>query len=253
MSNLGLDFSSLSIAESRRTGETLVPIGEELHVWRLCRPAFKGDLRSLYNELSVGERKRAMNLTYACEREDFVLGRGFLRRILSRYTGVAGKELEFGCNAHGKPFLATPGLDLEFSSAQSGNEQVFVFTAGKKIGVDIEFIDFRIDELSLALHHFSALEVDRLGELPIGRRIAGFYRTWTQKEAYMKALGLGYAFSSRNFSVEVDPRSPPGLVSSSRSADPTRFHFHEIEIGRGYSCTVAVGGPARAVRLFSAF
>jgi 4'-phosphopantetheinyl transferase len=74
-------------------------------------------------------------------------------------------------------------------------------------------------------------------------RDRAFLRIWTQKEAYLKAIGLGVGMPLREIETEPDPTRPPGLLAVSGDRDEAaRWALHEARIP-GAVCTVALCGP----------
>jgi 4'-phosphopantetheinyl transferase len=73
------------------------------------------------------------------------------------------------------------------------------------IGVDVEALTPFGDLAAVARRWFSPTEQAALSALPPDRRLAGFYRLWTRKEAVVKALGLGMTLPLDRFSVSAAP------------------------------------------------
>ena len=53
-----------------------------------------------------------------------------------------------------------------------------------------------INAMNVAQHFFSAHERAALAALPAGDRMRRFYRVWTRKESFVKALGDGVSCPS---------------------------------------------------------
>jgi 4'-phosphopantetheinyl transferase len=58
--------------------------------------------------------------------------------------------------------------------------------------------------MAVALQFFAAPEVDYLRRLPADRQTE-FYSLWTLKEAYIKAVGLGFSVPLDAFSFALEP------------------------------------------------
>lgn len=139
-------------------------------------------------------------------RERFVAGRSWLRRILSCYQGQPPESIAFAYGESGKPSVAGP---VSFSLSHSG-DLAAVAVARFEIGVDIELV--RPIEPETADGPFSPLEIAALAVVPAQEFSPAFLRIWTQKEAYLKALGCGFLGSPRGFSVNGSPHGPTGIL-----------------------------------------
>jgi len=68
-----------------------------------------------------------------------------------------------------------------------------------ELGVDLEQHRQLADAEGLAGTYFSDAEIRELAALPESLKAAGFYNCWTRKEAFVKAIGLGWRFRSTVF------------------------------------------------------
>src|SRR5882724_1810349 len=74
---------------------------KDVHVWRASldqTPAIVEQLRQL---LSADERIRADRFHFENDRQHFVVGRGCLRMLLSRYLEIPPGEIQFSYGAQG--------------------------------------------------------------------------------------------------------------------------------------------------------
>src|SRR5215208_2072739 len=86
-------------------GESLSLQTGEVHVWRieLEQP---GILREKFRStLEADELERAGRLHFEKHRNSFVVSRGFLRYVLSRYLKTKPHDLRFSYGEYGKPAL----------------------------------------------------------------------------------------------------------------------------------------------------
>ena len=185
----------------------------EVHLWRVsCKSAQKhcGSLEPL---LSSDELARANHFRFGKDRERFIVARGMLRIILSRYLECTPCEVDFCYGPHGKPAVAEEGRDsLYFNLSHSQEIVLYGITTGREIGVDIECIRDDIPVMQIAAHFFSPREHTALGMLPLEARAAAFFACWTRKEAYAKAVGQGLSVQLGDFGVPVAPNEQPVVM-----------------------------------------
>lgn len=174
----------------------------QIHIWRL-------DLDRLYPEkwqetLSEAELRRAERFVQQKHSDRFLQGRASLRMLLSAYSGRSPKELELEAGPHGKPRLLS-GDRLGFNMSHSDNLAIIALGRGAEIGIDIERFVPPKDPLGLAEHVFSEDECCSLADLPAADKTLAFLTGWTRKEAFLKALGVGFSRDPRGITVGLLP------------------------------------------------
>jgi 4'-phosphopantetheinyl transferase len=221
----------------------------EVHVWRL---ELERPLETFVELLDPDELSRANRFHFEKDRKHFVVARGFLRVLLGRYLDSDPKQLKFTYGAYGKPAL--PGEDLlRFNMSHSHGIALYALTEGRDVGVDVEYVraDFTSDDI--ARRFFSPFEVKSLCGLPTEERVASFFRCWTRKEAYIKALGSGLSHPLDQFDVTLAPSEPAALLRDHREPEAsTRWTLRNLEIGEGYVGALAVGGQVHKLIQFVA-
>ena len=182
-------------------------------------------LARLHAFLSDDERERAARFHFARDRDRFVAGRGQLRETLGALLKVPPAAVEFAYGPQGKPALAHE-TDLRFNLSHSQDWALLAMTVGCEVGVDLEFMRPDLNPLEVAPSVFSPEECAVLENLPESERLAAFYGYWTRKEAFIKALGLGFARDTREFTVNLEPEqvvedstilsldAPPGFLAA---------------------------------------
>lgn len=141
--------------------------------------------------LSSDELERADRLVSKELKNHFIVSRGILRKLLSRYSGIKPEAILFQYNNYGKPELIQKNEEdkIFFNLSHSGTRTFYAFTLNIAVGIDIEQIKEKIDYENIAKRYFSDQEFKTIMNLPVIQRKETFYRFWTQKEAYAKAIG----------------------------------------------------------------
>jgi len=206
------------------------------------------DLADLHADLVAGlpikEQERTARFGIDAARHRFVLARTVLRRHLGAALGVDPMSLVFAAGDRGKPALASPTIEdpPHFNLSHSG-DVVAVAVAPADVGVDIEVLREISNAERMARRFFSLDEQSIINDLGGATRDRAFLRIWTQKEAYLKATGLGVGMPLREVETEADPANPPHLhaIGGDR-AEAESWTLLEAEIP-GAVCTVAIRGP----------
>ena len=150
--------------------------------------------------LTDAERTRADRYRFDDDRRRSIVARAAARRILSRLTGTAPRELQIVEGEHGKPGLA--GGEIELNASHSGDLVALAFARATPVGIDVERRRKLHDALALARRYFSEAElafVESAEDID-----AAFFFVWTAKEAIVKASGKGIGASDlRGFTVPL--------------------------------------------------
>jgi 4'-phosphopantetheinyl transferase len=165
------------------------------------------DWRKLERMLDAGERERADRYRFERDRNTYVAAHALLRGMLSRVVAHHPSNWRFATNAHGKPDLVRhAGVPpLRFNISHTRGLVAVALTIENDVGLDVEILDAGRVSMDLALRFFAAPEVDYLRRLPAERQQTEFYSLWTLKEAYIKAIGLGFSVPLDAFSFALEP------------------------------------------------
>lgn len=178
------------------------------------------ETRSLESCLSDAERERAARFRFERDRRRFIVARARLREELAARLGVSAGQVEFAYGENGKPRLANQAL--QFSVSHCDDVALFAFSPDAEVGVDVEAIRQVREADAIAIQFFSPLEHAGYAALAPRDRLLGFLRVWTRKEAYIKALGVGFSMALEHFDLSVAPRGwrlhsffpLPGFIAS---------------------------------------
>ncbi|MFI6035343.1 4'-phosphopantetheinyl transferase family protein [Streptomyces sp. NPDC051315] len=167
------------------------------------------------------ERARYDATTDAANRGRFLVGCALSRIALGELLGLppADVPLRRVCprcgGPHGKAELAVPPAseyaDVDFSVTHSGAVVGVAVCRGAAVGLDVEEYTVGLDVDTAAPSALSDTERAALYARPAAGRQAAFLRTWTRKEAVLKALGVGLRVSPRGLVVSA-PDAPPAVL-----------------------------------------
>jgi 4'-phosphopantetheinyl transferase len=229
--------------------ETLSLAKGEVHVWRLELDQPERVLTEFRSTLEADERERAGRFHFEKHRRHFVVGRGGLRYVLSRYGNVSPEELRFTYGAFGKPSLV--GGELRFNMSHSNGVALFAVAADRELGVDVEHIRADFASEDIAQRFFSPLEVATFNALPKEEQVAAFFRCWTRKEAYIKAIGRGLSEPLDAFDVTLAPGEAATLLRAS-GQDVSHWSLFDLDAGSGYAAALLAEAPVSQIHLWRA-
>ncbi len=225
--------------------DTLTLLENEAHVWRASLEQPETVLLQLQHTLSLDERLRAGEFHFDCDRRHFMIARGVLRTLLSRYLHMPPAQLQFAYNAQGKPLLDMPAPEklLHFNLSHSHELALFAFSYAGPVGVDIEYMRPGVSAEEAARVSFSPREQTLLLALPLEERRQAFYSCWTRKEAYIKGRGTGFSLEPSLFDVAFLPGEPAALLASREDPlEPARWTLQALEPGDDYAGALAIQG-----------
>jgi 4'-phosphopantetheinyl transferase len=233
--------------------EPLTLAGNDVHVWRVDLSCPWESLLGLRRTLSADELARAKRFRFARDRQRFIVARGALRDILSRYLHATPEWLSFDTSLNGKPLLSGQGDEaaagLDFNVSHSGDLALVAVARGRHVGVDIERITRDVDRELISGHSFSAEEHAQLQALPEHLRALGFFHCWTRKEAYVKARGEGLSLRLDWVQVSLVPGEPARLLRDGHDPEaPSRWTLIELHPGLDYVGALAVEGSGAQLR-----
>jgi 4'-phosphopantetheinyl transferase len=225
--------------------ETLVVDRDEVHVWRAALDQSASQVQDFLHILAPDEQARAARFYFARDRQHFIVARGVLRSILGCYLNQVPESLAFCYSAHGKPALAEQSARdaIHFNVSHSNELALYAITRGRQVGIDIEHIRLDLAVAEIAGRFFSRREVAKLRTLPAEIQREAFFRCWTRKEAYIKALGEGLSLPLDQFDVwpaSGEPDTAPGAQRDPSEA--SGWSLQELMPAPGYAAAVAVGG-----------
>ena len=225
------------------------PQSGEIHVWRVDLDQPEEVVQQFRSTLEDDELQRADRFHFERDRRAFTVSRGFLRQVLSRYLTARPDALRFAYGPYGKPALngEHKQSSLRFNMSHSRGMGLVAVSDTKELGVDVEYIraDFATEDI--ARRFFSPHEVAAFNGLSQELRVAAFFRCWTRKEAYIKAIGRGLSQPLDGFDVTLAPEAPAALLRADED-DASRWSLSDIDVGTDYAAALVVEGQISEIR-----
>ncbi|MDB6054966.1 MAG: 4-phosphopantetheinyl transferase [Verrucomicrobiales bacterium] len=188
--------------------------------------------------LSPEEAERAQRFYFEKDRMEFVGCKALQRILIGRKLGLAPGSLVFTVNAFGKPALAKDLLFFNISHSH-GRGLIGLGNSGE-LGVDVEYIERRLEIAELAERFFSKQECEELFGLPLEQQKQGFFNAWSRKEAYIKARGKGISYGLESFSVQLTPGAPARLLEDQNDLEaPMKWKIEDLPVKPGFVAAAA--------------
>jgi len=201
-----------------------------VHVWAVWLKAPPEVNRAYRRLLSGDEIARADRFVFEHLTRSHELSHGALRLLLAHFLKCQPGDISFRFGPRGKPMLESDSR-ICFNMAHSASLALYAITVDCEIGVDVEELRNIPEIEQVASHYFSKAEASQL--LSIGPGAAAreaFFRCWTRKEAYIKAIGDGLYLPLDQFQVTLLSDAPAKFIhignDSAAAAEWTLEHLN---------------------------
>jgi len=139
--------------------------------------------------------------------------------------------------------------ELEFNLSHTNGLALIALARGGPLGVDVEIVRRDDPPLDVADRFFSPAELRELGAASLADKAVAFFRCWTRKEAFIKALGLGLQRDLQSFDVSLAPGDEARLVAT--RPDPEEaglWTLVDIDVGDLHAAALVTQGPFERLR-----
>jgi 4'-phosphopantetheinyl transferase len=219
----------------------------DIHVWCASLNVSPQDLSYYRSILSKDEVGRAMRFVFEKDRSHYIAGRGLLRVILGSYLDLEPAQLEFAYGPHGKPALNLRLTDkvFEFNLSHSKDRAFYAFNWNRRVGVDIEYLIPMADMDDFAEQFFTPRESAWINALSGKQKEDAFFKTWTCKEAFLKANGSGLAVPINQVEISLEIEETVELISIGDDKEQiANWRLEMFNPFPGYQAALAVEGHA---------
>jgi len=216
----------------------------EVHAWYVSIDALDGDkVERCEVVLSADERARRDRFVFGKDRDLYQVAHALVRTTLSRYADVDPTLWRFATNRYGRPDIILPDAtpSLRFNLSHTPGMAICAVALDREVGVDVEDLQRRKVNLSIAHHYFSSREVADLMSLPEHRQQDAFFDYWTLKESYIKARGMGLSIPLDQFSFHLATDRPIEIsFAPPLNDDPSSWQFAQCHHGNRHKMALAI-------------
>lgn len=239
----------------------LLPGKGQLHVWLFTLKDYE-IFKKEASCLSLDEQERAAGYAQESDRKRYITGHTALRKLLGMYLHSRPEAFSFQTGKHGKPRLdrtsacpdrsaaLSPPACIHFNMSHSANMVALAFCFDSPLGIDIEAIKDSAYMNGIIRRFFHPAEYSLFSCLKDIQKKEMFFRHWTIREAFLKALGTGFSISPDSFCIEpaeTHHKKAPEILSADGGLyqitksreDYTHWRIQSIPAPDGYMCSVA--------------
>jgi 4'-phosphopantetheinyl transferase len=212
-----------------------------VHIWQIqVSEAFQAGV-DWWSLLTSEEKQRAERFKVENARDEFVVARGLLRTLLGQYLKMEPGRIRLSYEANDKPCLnASEDSSLHFNVSHSEGFVLAAFCRDARIGIDVEKVRRNFDIEAIWERFFSQAERQALASIPASEKYEAFFRCWTRKEAFIKALGEGLSHPLHQFDVAIGKDSAALLATRPDAAEVDRWRLYSVPVPEGYVAAVVV-------------
>ena len=197
-------------------------------------------LSALMDILSAAERQRAEKFKFEKDFKLYVAGKIMARRAIADYAELDPADIEFRIDKYGRPFLKYPQINnFDFNISHSG-DYVVLAISDRRVGIDVEKIkpvDFKIAETCFHDKESEYLNRD------IDKRLENFYKLWTLKESFIKAVGQGLSYPLKDFYFNMDEPDKIGIRILKAPKEDREWNFAARNIDNAYQLALCTNEP----------
>lgn len=205
-------------------------------IWIWNNADQESDAANLFRTLNTAELARRDRQHSQEKGVHWAIARANVRARLGVITGQSAGELVFHENAYGKPSLA--GHTLDFSISHDGPWTALAVCQTAQVGIDIEAVQtLQRDEMDWPLSPRERRDLAMVAPEDLSQ---AFFRYWTLKEAFIKALGLGVSFPLHDFDMSPFGADPALLRMKEAPDAPENWCFETPDIRPGQRLALAV-------------
>ncbi len=215
-----------------------------INIWRASIRYHHSSIDYFTSLLHPGESIKSSRFLQEEDRQRFIISRGMLRLLLSRYLSVSAEEVMFSSGRNGKLSIGNANKkNICFNVSHSG-DWVLIAIGCSETGVDVEKVEPSFSYEDIVARCFSAPEKRFIQEAE--KPLIRFYQLWTQKEALLKATSIGLIDDLS----EVSLLPGVNLIDSNLIASFADWHISSFQMDENHIGSVAAH-PGTALAFYN--
>lgn len=210
---------------------------DKADIWLIDRvDLFTEDqIKTYLSLLNNEEVERYHRFAFTKDKTLYLLARALLRCTLSLYhPTTAPSDWQFQSNEFGKPRIHSPGgLSTEFNLSHTQGCVALAVSGGSAVGIDVEITQRNNNLRGLANYCFTPREQQWIFQSCDDKeQRTRFFRLWTLKEAYVKAVGQGISMGLKNIEFEMSDNTIS--VNDLTQPKPASWHLQQWRVGESH-------------------
>jgi len=164
-----------------------------IDIWYIDTNKFLGNLEYMKSISSKNEISKSNKFQTADLRNRYTICRGILRILIGKYLNIHPSDIKFSYNDCGKPSVLNVPTNSPFgiNVSHSENYCAIAISNHENTGIDIEKINVIKNVHKIANRYFGKEESIFIKSNLSINTFTKFYKIWTRKEAFYKAIGVG--------------------------------------------------------------
>jgi len=183
----------------------------QIDVWRVDLTVSDESYAQFYSVLDRDEKHRADKFIDDETRRQWVAAHGQIRVILAKYTGMAAEQIILIQKRGEKPYIKDS--KVKFNLSHTTGYALLAVTQTGEVGIDIEYKRDNVRVELISRSSFSQSERQAILAVEGRERRDRFFNCWTRKEAFIKAIGKGFSYDTKTFSVTVESKELSRVIA----------------------------------------
>lgn len=212
-------------------------------LWRIHVPDHLENIEKDLDLLPGEERDKSESFVKSEDRNRYILGKIYARKLLANYLKTEPHTLGFRFSDQKKPILENYPM-MNFNISHSGDYIIIGFANRWSVGVDIELMNTHVDLYNMIINCMSSTEVSVILNSEMPRQM--FYKYWTRKEALLKGIGIGLTDRLK----DINCSDGLNLVPIEFSGFASSWKVWSFEMENSYSVSIAHDSAIRVMRFY---
>lgn len=223
-----------------------------VQIWSIDLDAKDSIRDACLNALSEKEQKNISFFKFKRVQENYIISQGGLKLLLSNYLNIPTSEVKLGKHKKGKPY-SVDNPQLHFNMSNSGKKVVYAFSMDEELGIDLEQLRALHDLNELIQKNYTKKEQEYINKRA-DQVSFRFFKFWTIKEAYLKAIGVGMRIPPEHleFTVQNGNYQLQSIQGVPVDLDQDAWNFKHFTLeNESYVGTLAIKNPDASISLRS--